>query len=74
MRLLLISNSASPGESYLEKPASDIASFLGDAKEGVLFIPFAGVTFTFDEYVDKVNNALASVGVKVQGCTLLMTP
>lgn len=67
MRLLLISNSASPGESYLEKPASDIASFLGDAKEGVLFIPFAGVTFTFDEYVDKVNNALASVGVKVRG-------
>lgn len=67
MRLLLISNSASPGETYLEKPAEDIARFLGDAKESVVFIPFAGVTFSFDAYVDKVNKALASVGVKVKG-------
>lgn len=67
MRLLLISNSASPGETYLEKPADDIAKFLGDCKESVVFIPFAGVTFTFDAYVEKVNKALAPVGVKVKG-------
>lgn len=67
MRLLLISNSASPGESYLEKPAHDIANFLGETKESVVFIPFAGVTFSFDSYVDKVNKALGEVGVKVQG-------
>ncbi|MBR8713277.1 dipeptidase PepE [Porphyromonas levii] len=67
MRLLLISNSASPGETYLEKPAEDIAKFLGEVKENVVFIPFAGVTFTFDAYVEKVNKALAPVGVKVKG-------
>lgn len=68
MRLLLISNSASPGECYLEKPRADIARFLGDeAKQDVVFIPFAGVTFSFDQYVDKVNDALAEVGVKVRG-------
>lgn len=68
MRLLLISNSASPGESYLEKPASDIKSFLGDERsKEVVFIPYAGVTFSFDEYVAKVNKALSSVGVTVKG-------
>lgn len=67
MRLLLISNSASPGETYLEKPGADIARHLGDAKGDVVFIPFAGVTMTFDDYVTKVNAALAPHGVKVRG-------
>lgn len=67
MRLLLISNSASPGESYLEKPAKDIGLFLGDAKKEVIFIPYAGVTFSFDAYVDKVNKALASECISVKG-------
>lgn len=68
MRLLLISNSASPGESYLERPAKDIKGFLGKKhKKNVVFIPFAGVTFTFDQYVDKVNKALSGVGVSVKG-------
>lgn len=74
MRLLLISNSASPGETYLEKPADDIAKFLGSAKESVVFIPFAGVTFTFDAYVDKVNKALAPVGIKVRGIHTFSDP
>lgn len=67
MKLLLISNSASPGESYLEKPGQDIARHLGNAKGEVVFIPFAGVIPTFDEYVEKVNKALAPHGVKVRG-------
>ena len=67
MRLLLISNSASPGEQYLEKPAQDIAIFLGNQKKNVVFIPFAGVTFSFDAYVEKVNKALSAVEVEVRG-------
>lgn len=67
MRLLLISNSASPGETYLEKPAQDISDFLGSVKGEILFIPFAGVTFSFDDYVQKVNKALNPVGVSVKG-------
>lgn len=75
MRLLLISNSASPGESYLEKPASDIKSFLGDERsKEVVFIPFAGVTFSFDEYVEKVNKALSGVGVTVKGIHTFENP
>ncbi|MDO5036123.1 MAG: dipeptidase PepE [Porphyromonas sp.] len=67
MRLLLISNSASPGEKYLERPAEHIGSFLSSVSEDIVFIPFAGVTFSHDEYVERVNNALAHVGVKVRG-------
>lgn len=67
MKLLLISNSASPGEKYLEKSASDIGTFMEGAKERVVLIPFAAVTYSFDEYVEKVNKALATQGIRVSG-------
>lgn len=67
MRLLLISNSASPGEKYLERASEDLAAFLGDTKDNVLLIPYAAVTYSFDEYVTKVNDALGHLGVKVHG-------
>lgn len=67
MKLLLISNSASPGEEYLEKPKSDIGSFLKDSADNVVFVPFAGVTFSFDSYETKVNKALSDTGIRVRG-------
>lgn len=67
MRLLLISNSTNPGEAYLDYPKHNIKDFLGDKPINCLFIPYAAVTFSFDEYVDKVNNRLAEVGHKVTG-------
>lgn len=67
MRLLLISNSASPGEQYLEKPASDLDKFLEGHKDNIIFVPYAAVTFSFDQYVEKVNKALAHVGIQVKG-------
>ena len=67
MRLLLISNSTNPGEAYLDYPKHNIKNFLGDKPINCLFIPFAAVTFSFDEYVDKVNNRFAEIGHKVTG-------
>lgn len=67
MKLLLISNSASPGEKYLEKSAQDIATHLMNNKENVLFIPYAAVTYSFGEYVQKVNKALAEYDIVVHG-------
>lgn len=66
MRLLLISNSTNPGESYLSYPKENIANFLGDKPLEVLFIPYAAVTFSYDEYEAKVNNALKETGHKVK--------
>lgn len=65
MRLLLISNSTNAGEPYLDYPKYEIKKFLGDIKS-VLFIPYAGVTSSYDEYEAKVANRLAEVGVEVK--------
>ncbi len=67
MRLLLISNSTNPGEAYLNYPKHNIKDFLGDKPINCLFIPYAAVTFSFDEYVDKVNTRFAEIGHKVTG-------
>ncbi|MGV8964148.1 MAG: dipeptidase PepE [Candidatus Saccharimonadaceae bacterium] len=65
MRLLLISNSTNPGEPYLDYPKNNIKDFLGEKPLNCLFIPYAAVTFSFDEYEEKVNNRLTEVGHKV---------
>ena len=62
MRLLLISNSTMPGEPYLSYPMPEIASFLGNKLLEVLFIPFAAVTFSMDEYEFKVRNRFEELG------------
>ena len=67
MDLLLLSNSTNFGEEYLSYPRQAIKDFLGRIKDNILFIPYAGVTFSWDEYTDKVNEALVEIGVKVSG-------
>ena len=62
MRLLLISNSTNAGEQYLDYPKLEIAKFLGTKKVTALFIPYAGVTFSFDEYEKKVASRFREVG------------
>ena len=67
MRLLLISNSTNAGEEYLDYPKYNIKEFLGERKVNALFIPFAAVTFSFDEYAEKVNNKFNEVGHEIVG-------
>ena len=66
-KLLLISNSASQGQPYLGYAAEEIGRFLGPVAQDVLFVPYAAITYSWDEYVAKVNNALGGVGVNVTG-------
>ena len=63
--LLLLSNSSLPGQKYLEFALDTIRDFLGEIKNGV-FIPFAGVTFSYDEYELKVNEALSSIDLQIK--------
>ncbi|MDR3134296.1 MAG: dipeptidase PepE [Prevotellaceae bacterium] len=66
MRLLLISNSTNAGEGYLEYCLPDIAAFLQASKvTKVLFFPFAAVTFSYDEYRQRVQNKLDAAGIEV---------
>ncbi|MBS2213992.1 dipeptidase PepE [Carboxylicivirga mesophila] len=62
MNLLLISNSTMAGEAYLDYPKHDIAGFLGKEKVKCLFIPYAGVTVSFDDYEAKVKSRFNEVG------------
>lgn len=62
MRLLLISNSTNPGEQYLDYPKQNIREFLGDKHIKALFIPFAAVTFSYDDYELKVRDRFREVG------------
>ena len=67
MKLLLISNSTLPGEPYLDYPKNEIKSFLGKKPVTAVFIPFAAVTFSFDEYCEKVEERFAEIGHHIVG-------
>ena len=65
MRLLLISNSTNAGEAYLDYPKNNIKQFLGNVKS-VMFVPYAAVSFSYDEYLAKVQNRMNDIGIKVE--------
>ncbi|MDR0420392.1 MAG: dipeptidase PepE [Prevotellaceae bacterium] len=66
MKLLLISNSTNAGEGYLEYPKQQIADFLTKSHvREVMFVPYAAVTFSYDEYLNKVLNRFDEFSIKV---------
>jgi dipeptidase E len=65
MRLLLLSNSTNPGEAYLAWAGKHIKSFLGDIPTTAIFIPYAAVSFSYDEYEEKVAKVFSELGCKV---------
>lgn len=62
MKLLLLSNSTNAGEPYLFWPRKEIRTFLGGTPVTALFIPYAAITFSYDEYEMKVENVFSSLG------------
>jgi dipeptidase E len=62
MKLLLISNSTNAGEEYLDYPKNYIKEFLGEKPVKALFIPYAGVTVSFDDYESKVKSRFNEIG------------
>lgn len=67
MKLLLISNSTMPGEAYLDYPKYEIKKFLGEKPVTAVFIPYAAVTFSFDEYCRKVEERFSEIGHHIVG-------
>jgi len=65
-RLLLLSNSTLPGTPFLSWPATFVREFLGDERGNLLFIPFAAVTFSYDEYAKSVREAVARWGYEIE--------
>ena len=62
MRLLLISNSTNAGEAYLDYPKYNIRDFLGKDRLQCLFLPYAGVSISFDDYEARVKDRFAEIG------------
>ena len=65
MRLLLISNSTNAGEEYLKYPIEQIGRLLSGVKT-IVFVPYAAVTFSYDEYVRKVQARFDEIGIRVE--------
>jgi len=65
MKLLLISNSTNVGESYLAYPMPYIEEFLGQKPLQAVFIPYAAVTFSYDEYELKVKERFQAIGYNI---------
>ncbi len=67
MKLLLISNSTMPGQAYLDYPKIEIKKFLGNEPVTAVFIPYAAVTFSYDEYSKKVEERFSEIGHHIVG-------
>lgn len=67
MKLLLLSNSTNPGEAFLDYPKHNIKAFLGSGVKEVLFIPYAAVSSSYDQYEEKVNKRFVELGYQAIG-------
>jgi dipeptidase E len=63
--LLLLSNSTMPGNPFLSWPRPFIREVIQPSMK-VLFIPYAAVTFSFDEYEEKVKQAFHEMGIELK--------
>lgn len=62
MDLLLLSSSTAGQSGYLQAALPLLQAQLAGKKQ-IVFIPFAGVSLSFDDYINKVNSALAPAGL-----------
>ena len=64
-RLLLLSNSRDPEGRFLVHPQRQIKAFLGARVRSVLFVPFAGVSVSWDDYAARARDAFATMGYEL---------
>lgn len=73
MNLLLISNSTNAGEEYLQYPIEEIGKHLKGVGEAI-FVPYAAVAFSYDQYQAKVQKRFDQIGVRVVSTHTLSDP
>ena len=67
MQLLLLSNSTNQGEEYLYWPREILSRFIKENEiKSCLFVPYAGVTVTWNDYTARVRDVFSSWGCNVQ--------
>lgn len=73
-RLLLLSNSTMPGTSFFSWPGKYVQDFLAPRKLEALFIPYAAVTLSFDEYTKLTGRAFNNLGYSLTSIHLTDNP
>ena len=63
--MLLLSNSTNYGQEFLEHALGDIKSFLGERVRSVLFVPFASVTRSYDEFEEVARARFLEMGYEL---------
>jgi dipeptidase E len=75
MQLLLLSNSTMPGTPFFTWPKPYITQFLkSKGVKSVVFIPYAAVTLSMDEYTKITQEAFASIGFSLQSIHSTIQP
>ena len=75
MKLLLLSNSTNQGEEYLGWPREILGKFIESNNiKSCLFVPYAGVTVTWDDYTNRVQEVFSKWGCAVQSVHLVNDP
>lgn len=64
-RLLLMSNSTMPGTAFFTWPRPHVRRFLGDKPRNLVFIPYAAVSFPFDEYEEIVRKVFNEMNYSI---------
>jgi dipeptidase E len=73
-RLLLLSNGINPDSSYLAHALDPIRALLGREVRELLFVPYAAVERSVDEYREIVSKALEGVGCQVTSVADAISP
>ncbi len=66
MRLLLLSNSKNPGQEYLQHAEGWINAFLGSGIRRVLFVPYAAVRVSWDDFAAAVARRFGDFGYAIE--------
>lgn len=67
MRLLLLSNSKNYGGEYLAHAADEIRDFLEPSVHTALFVPFAAVRVSWDDFTATVRAKFEALGYGLEG-------
>lgn len=65
MNLLLLSNSSLPGQAYFEWPKTIVSEFLAGISSAA-FVPYAAVSFSYDEYEKAVQKPFSEMGINIR--------
>jgi dipeptidase E len=74
MRLLLISSSRTEGTGFLEHAKPALRDFLGGQVRRALFLPYARVMTSYDQYVEQVASVFRDLGCEVTGIHRVADP